>query len=246
MTPAPVKAQSEEIDFGPLESAYPFSQPDTEETILFDENSESIEAATLNKLVERLTFEKNPDQKYVRTFLLTYNSFTTPLQLMDLLIARYDIPNPKKSDSKLLQEFENRKVKPIRLRTFNAIKHWVNHYPKDFASNKTLTNKLRFFLENKMAKTGMENPAKLLLKSLDSAVSGEAKKKEKKNPKNAPAPLLPKTTNFAEMEISDIPPEEFARQMTLLDFEAYLEIEHTELTKASALTRFRKNSPNFF
>ena len=57
----------------------------------FSESGESLEqikAGSLNKLVERLTSSKHPDPVYMKTFLLTYQSFTNPDKLFTKLVER--------------------------------------------------------------------------------------------------------------------------------------------------------------
>ena len=44
-----------------------------------------VRAGTLERLVERLTFESFPDVEFLQAFLLTYRSFTSADVLMDLL-----------------------------------------------------------------------------------------------------------------------------------------------------------------
>jgi hypothetical protein len=47
-----------------------------------------IKSATLERLVERITYEKYPDTDLTMIFLLTYRSFTTSAKFFSLLIER--------------------------------------------------------------------------------------------------------------------------------------------------------------
>lgn len=51
-----------------------------------------IKAASLNRLIVMLAPEEKHDIEYMKTFLLTYQSFTKPAKLLQKLIQRYHVP----------------------------------------------------------------------------------------------------------------------------------------------------------
>lgn len=74
-----------------------------------------IRGASLNKLVEILTSDEAED-KFLKTFLVTYRSFTTPEILLKKLFERFkDIPDEEK--------WQKQKV-TIMLRTGNVLQQW--------------------------------------------------------------------------------------------------------------------------
>jgi hypothetical protein len=101
---------------------YLFNQPDTPESIIFDSqdinnnnnnnnnnnksgDAQSIRAATLIKLVERLTHNLYRDQKFSTTFLMFFREFTNPRELLNLLSQRYDVPSLDLVDLSDLYDF---------------------------------------------------------------------------------------------------------------------------------------------
>ncbi len=68
---------------------YRFACPDSPDNILFEVNEGGgvplIKAATVLKLVERLTFDKYADTNFLLQFLLTYRSFMEPMEVLLLL-----------------------------------------------------------------------------------------------------------------------------------------------------------------
>ena len=77
-----------------------FAIPDSEENLSFEdqqavEDIPTIKSGTLEKLVERVTFDEYSDPAFLTDFLLTYRTFTTPEKLLDLMIERYHYPTPE-------------------------------------------------------------------------------------------------------------------------------------------------------
>ena len=81
-----------------------------------------IIGGTLRALVEKLTaHQSTPDAMFVSTFYLTFRHFTTPPELADALIDRFDYigATPKAAS-------------PVRLRVYNVIKGWLeSHWRHD-------------------------------------------------------------------------------------------------------------------
>lgn len=107
-------------------------------------NTEQIRAATLEKLIERLTAQTQ-DQgmlchericnmllgKYQQIFFITYRSFSTPTELLQKLAMRFV----------QLKQSEDNKAALIRL--LNVFKHWSNEHFYDF-DNALIMNFLHF------------------------------------------------------------------------------------------------------
>lgn len=88
-----------------------------------------IKAATPDKLIERLTYQKypgkfhgnfaefSPDVEYMNAFLLTYRSFMNPLELIEKLLLRYCITPPESlKEEEQIKNFSEKIQMPVRLR----------------------------------------------------------------------------------------------------------------------------------
>ncbi|KAF9132027.1 hypothetical protein BGX30_012807 [Mortierella sp. GBA39] len=96
-----------------------------------------IIAATIVKLIEKLTHQYGLDSGFMADFFLTYRLFMSPVQLCKYLIQRYLWA--------LEEDTEFRCV--IRVRTFVVFKFWINnHFADDFLTSKSLRFQMASFL----------------------------------------------------------------------------------------------------
>ncbi|XP_070181903.1 son of sevenless homolog 1-like isoform X2 [Littorina saxatilis] len=246
----------------PPSDRYRFAVQDSDENIMFEEQQESsiesplIKGGTLIKLVERLTYHMYADPKFVRTFLLTYRSFCTPQELLDLLKERFDIVEPHVEperddnfDSNVriredLKRFRKEYVKPVQFRVVNVLRHWVDHHFYDFERDKSLLEKLRDFLLNikgKAMRKMADSIIKVIQRRLES-INTEREFTYQGKPPNIEYHLARKEEEF---ELMALHPVEIARQVTLLEFDLYRAIQPSELVGSPWMKENKhKTSPN--
>ncbi|KAG1450409.1 hypothetical protein G6F55_009700 [Rhizopus delemar] len=106
-----------------------------QEQVLKEEPQKEIEAATIEKLVEKLT--SSLDYAFMTDFFLIYRIFLTPIQLIKYLILRYKWSLEKEEEERYI----------ARIRTFVVIRHWLlNYFLHDFVPDKELRVILTKFL----------------------------------------------------------------------------------------------------
>eukprot|EP01117_Protostelium_nocturnum_P013491 TRINITY_DN5039_c0_g1_i1.p1 TRINITY_DN5039_c0_g1~~TRINITY_DN5039_c0_g1_i1.p1 ORF type:complete len:1261 (-),score=383.60 TRINITY_DN5039_c0_g1_i1:181-3963(-) len=112
-----------------------------------EQGQEVIKAATLNKLIERLTAKEVPGgTKFLNALLTTYRSFTTPAEFFQLLVLRYNVKQSSKLPKDVSQaDYFNSMIRPIHLRVFNVLKIWFE--TSRFDIDKNLGERILEFLE---------------------------------------------------------------------------------------------------
>lgn len=106
-----------------------------------NDNDHVIMAATVEKLVQKLTSEI--DYTFLTDFFLIYRLFITPMDLLNLFILRFQWA--------LVDDSPQRQI--VRIRTFVTLRHWLlNYFGYDFMRSKdlrqTLVQRLRSLAEH--------------------------------------------------------------------------------------------------
>ena len=268
----------------PSAEKYPFVEPDSPENILFETNEASrttiikgqqfetrntdpIKAATIVKLVEKMTHPSYSSPKMIKSFLITFRSFSNPNELLDLLIKRFKIPEPEwltgdtESDVSDLDEtailrlaieqkrFRNEFVKPVQTIVLNVLKHWVSQHFYDFENDKNLFYKLKIFLEDIESTPLKGKYTEMIRKNIRRKRGGY------ENNHVIFTFVEPQPEIQIHLELQSEPewpelliyhPTEIARQLTLLDFEYFRSVKPNELVDCAWMDSERKyeKSPN--
>lgn len=187
----------------------------------------SVKGGTLRALVERMTLHDYLDMNFNSTFLLTYRSFCTSMELLELLEARYNLQPPEEllTCPPELETWVNKKQKLIRLRVFNVLKIWLEQYY--YEEDSVILDRLLFFTNTSIKDTLSFSAYQLerLIHKRKEACT-DLKKLVITQPQDSPEPILPR--NLKKFKLLDVDALEMARQLTLMDFKMYSAIKPVE------------------
>ncbi|KAL1710977.1 ras guanine nucleotide exchange factor domain-containing protein [Schizophyllum commune] len=210
--------------------------------------------ATLDVLVEKMTpHDSIVDPAFAAVFFMTFRLFSSPAELLQALIARYNVVPPRGVSQEGIQVWQQRKGIPVRLRVSNFIKSWAETYWRSGVDDAVL-NDLAAFTQNALA-VMFPGPAARILdlldmrrRSMDLGVSPKGDRSRDPGmsinpptplvvqPSEIPRPTMTKTLlaalrarNFASISITDFDALELARQMTIMECNLYCAIQPEEV-----------------
>lgn len=188
----------------------------------------NVKGGTLPALVERLTLHDYLDMNFINTFLLTYRSFCSSEELLNLLEARYNMKCPEGLSEEDAFIWEEKKLKLVRLRVFNVLKNWLDLYYNE--DDSVLLDRLSEFTQTHIKKTLKFSNGQLesLIERRRhmSSDGGVGLKKMVLTLPDPPEPVMPK--NRRRFKLLDVDPLEMARQLTIMDFKLYSAIRPIE------------------
>ncbi|BEJ03260.1 hypothetical protein CcaverHIS641_0104350 [Cutaneotrichosporon cavernicola] len=197
--------------------------------IVFDEEKGTVKAGTIRALIERLTPHTSSDTAFFQAFLLTYRSFVSTDDLVELLLERYHVEPPPDLTEEQMKEWRMRKQTPIRLRVANTLKTWLEHHYIEEQDRKAL-DVVEDFATTTLMANGSELLSKQLLQLVDRRRRGEATAKSRivmGGPVPQP-PIQPRIVPGKPLTLLDIQPLELARQLTILESGHFVKIRPPE------------------
>lgn len=217
-------------------------------------NSEGhLVGATLEVLVEKMTpHDVIVDPAFAAVFFLTFRLFSSPLELVDAVITRYNLSPPPGISLEDTQIWQQRKGIPVRLRVSNFIKLWVEMYWRPTVDDPVLPILTTFTQDGlgAMFPSTADRILELLAlrgQTTDVLISQKGDRIRDPgmsiNPPSAisptseiPRPTMTKTLlaalrarNFTSIAITDFDALELARQLTIMECTLYCAIRPEEV-----------------
>lgn len=213
--------------------------------------------ATMDVLVEKMTpHDSIVDPAFAAIFFMTFRLFSSPIELVDVIISRYNLLPPPGLSNEDLHLWQQRKGIPVRLRVSNFIKMWVESYWRPSVDDVALPA-LETFTRDGLAVL-FQGPARRILDLLnmrrqpsDSAINPLADRTRdpgmQLNPPSAlmspnaepPTPTMHKSVHklllqgdFANISITDFDSRELARQLTIKECKLYCAIQPEEILES--------------
>ncbi|KAJ2998963.1 hypothetical protein HDV02_003801 [Globomyces sp. JEL0801] len=188
----------------------------------------NLKSGTLDDLIINLTAVSSENSveyhDYIKTFLLTYQSFTDTSTVIQLLVQSYTVLNLENQN---WTEFEKLR-KPIQLRICNILLQWIKKYPSGFLNpidGVRNCNELLEFSDRIISKDHFST-AKQIRKNITRLRDGGLISA----PKIRLSYSIPQES---KVNLMSIPSEEVAQQLTFIEWTLFSDLASTELLNQS-------------
>src|SRR6266403_143092 len=215
-------------------------------------NSEGqLVGATLRALVEKITPPNSVvDSAFSSIFFLTFRLFSSPAELVQAIIERYNLVPPEGLSEERTYVWQQRKGIPVRLRISNLVKSWLEVYWRPTTDNAVLQTLLDFNRDalalmfpgpshriheviiarkREGAQVTPATPRPDLARDPSSAFTPRI-------PFEIPRPIITKTLfsnlrnrNFTSVSITDFDCLELARQLSIMESNLFCAIQPEEI-----------------
>ncbi|KLO08083.1 ras GEF [Schizopora paradoxa] len=193
-----------------------------EEGALIHNPDGGVRAGTLSSLIETLTSYGHVDPIFSRTFLMTYKSFASPDEVLNLLFERYRMEPPAGLTKAEQEEWSKLKQHVIRSRVLNTLKSMVM-VDDVLEDDRHVMDRVSSFLHE--PDVAMSPGAKNLLATVERKRNGGWFS-------HIPPPIFPAGITNDEskdkLNLLKIDPLELARQLTLKESGCYRGIRPTD------------------
>ncbi|KAI9606233.1 hypothetical protein H4Q26_004608 [Puccinia striiformis f. sp. tritici PST-130] len=184
---------------------------------------------------------RGADVPFLRVFLMTYRTFTTSHDFLDLLIERYHQPPPPNLLAEELQLWTDQKQKVIKIRVINVIRSWIESHLSDEDAD-SIIQRVTEFSSHDMGDTNLARQVALTCERRQSRVA-LSKMTPMQAPGNPPPSIPPR--NPRKIKFLDIDPLELARQLSLVESKLFCQIQANEcLGKAWPKEFAKEGTPN--
>ena len=226
----------------------------SEEDVAYN-NEGILVGATIEALVEKMTpHDAIVEPAFSSVFFMTFRLFTTPAELVEAIIARYNLVPPRSASTSIeeLHLWQHKKGLPVRLRVANMIKSWVELYWR-LGIDDVILPTLTTFTKEALAMF-FPGPAQRISELLEirkhaaETGKGERRLRDIPNPfvpalsgptSEIPRPNMTKTLlvalrkkEYSNILVTDFDALELARQMTIMECTLYCAIQPEEVLEA--------------
>ena len=222
------------------------------EDVAYDKDGHLV-GATLQAIVEKMTPHASiVDSTFSSIFFLTFRLFSSPTELVQAIIDRYNLVPPRGLSEERVYVWQQRKGIPVRLRVSNLIKSWLESYWRPASDNVVLKLLLDF---NRDALARMFPGPSQRIHEIITTREREGEQAipptprpdlirdpsilTVNSPSEIPRPVMTKTLfsqlrsrNFASISITDFDAMELARQCTIMECNLFCAIQPEEILES--------------